>query len=253
MRFPSIKHDDIHIAHAQYSHDHIVLACPRSWHPQGTVYLTYIVASLKFFCHHTQSAVGYIVAWIHTRVGWGDDRHLVGPVTWVFARVPHGKAQSALINRAEHNWVGPAPLSVNTEKPRHKHAWYCVWVQLTYSCHKQSPIHTSQKSRYLQMHSTKSSEWNPSKTSISSWNCTPQLNTESSRKGLGLQLTLSSNCDLNQHFLQKEANILSDKLSKVTLLWAHIYVHLQMQNSISSYIREHTINLPGQITTGLKE
>ncbi len=39
----------------------------------------------------------------------------MGPITWVFARVPNRKSKSTIINSTKNNWVGPAPLRVNTE------------------------------------------------------------------------------------------------------------------------------------------
>lgn len=74
---------------------------------------------------------------------------MMGSVFWILARIPNKKTQLVLFYWAQHHWIWPTPLCINSEEPRNKHTGECIRIKLANASNQQSPIHTAKESGNL--------------------------------------------------------------------------------------------------------
>lgn len=115
-------------------------------------YLAYFITSLELFSHNSQSAGWYIIAWVHSWIGWGYYGHMLKSIPEIPPWVPHCVAQRGhVLNLAQHDRVGPPPVRKNPKKTRNQHARQCIWIQLADAGHQQGPVYSTKKARYLKI------------------------------------------------------------------------------------------------------
>ena len=113
------------------------------------MYLANLKSSCEFLDHHIPSTNRYIIAGIHARISWCNNRHLMAPVSVISSWIPHRETKRTLLDMAKHNRIRPLPFAVDSEKTRYQHARWCIWVQLTDATNKNCPVYTTQKSHNL--------------------------------------------------------------------------------------------------------